>query len=88
MRIDMKFTESEAVTMLRNVGLDVQPENVNHENGHIESETMLSKVWMVTNPHTAQKEPMWPLFYKYISTKKAELFLTPGRLEILNLFDR
>jgi len=79
----MEFTESEAVTMLRNVGLDVQPEN-----GHLESETMLSKVWMVTNPHNGEKQPMWPLFYKYISTKKAELFLNPGRLEILNLFDR
>jgi hypothetical protein len=83
MRIDMEFTESEAVTMLRNVGLDVQPENA-----HIESETMLSKVWMVTNPHNGEKQPMWPLFYKYISVKKAELFLNPGRLEILNLFDK
>jgi len=88
MNIDMEFTESEAVTMLRNVGLDVQSENVNPENAHLESEIMLSKVLMVTNPHNGEKQPMWPLFYKYISVKKVELFLTPGRLEILNLFDR
>jgi len=87
MRIDMKFTESEAVTMLRNVGLHVQQENVSKLNPR-ERETLLSLVWMVTNPHNGEKQPMWPLFYKYISTKKAELFLTPGRLEILNLFDR
>lgn len=83
MRIDMEFTESEAVTMLRNVGIEVRQVNV-----HMGSETCNETVIMVTNPHTREKEPMWPLFYKYISTKKAEIFLTPGRLEILNLFDR
>jgi len=83
MHIDMEFTESEAVTMLRNVGLEVEQVNLQIQPG-----TMQHKVWMVTNPHNGKKQPMWPLFYKYISVKKAELFLTPGRLEILNLFDR
>ena len=85
--IKLVFSTEDAISIFRNAGLTVEiydfPVWFGHSYG--EKEEMIP-MWAVRNPHNNKLEKLEDFFKKYMEAKKKELFLTPEKLDIYNLF--
>jgi len=89
--IKLIFSISDAIAIFLNAGIVVENvdmpvyfENPHGDNGHDE----MIPMWTVKNPHTGKLEKLEDFFKKYMEAKKQELFLTPEKLDIYNLFEK
>jgi len=89
-KIKLLFSVTEAISIFNNAGLNVKMEDmpVYFENPHgDDGHTEMIPMWTVKNPKNGKLEKLEEFFIKYLEIKKNELFLTPGKLEIYNLFE-
>lgn len=89
-RAKILFSMDEAIQLFRNAGLKVDIVNVpthfpTHGSGEVIEDIPM---WTVQNPFTNEPENLETCFQKFIESKKSELFLTPGKLEVYNIFNK
>lgn len=87
--IKLVFSTEDAIAIFRNAGLTVEMYDfpIWFKNSH-EEEPEIIPMWAVRNPYTNKIEKLKDFFNKYMEAKKKELFLTPEKLDIYNLFDK
>ena len=89
--IKLIFSISDAIAIFRNTGLTVEMYDLpvyfknNHGSGGREE---MIPMWTVRNPHNNKLEKLEDFFKKYMEAKKNELFLSPEKLDIYNLFEK
>jgi hypothetical protein len=88
MTVNLIFTPAEAAAVFENAGLTVEMHDFEIQfpapNNQIETE--LIPMQSVVNPFTGKHELLSTLFVKFLENRKSELFLTPEKLEVYNLF--
>jgi len=85
------FSSADAIKLFRNAGLEVKMVDylINFEHPHGgESTVERIPILSVINPHTGEPEKLEIAFRKYLEVKKNELFLSPEKLEIYELFNK
>jgi hypothetical protein len=90
-KLNLLFYDTEAIALFRNAGLEVKTADmpVHVENHHTSgSKTIMTPMLTVTNPKNGNPENIQEFFKKYLESKKDELFLNPGKLDIFNLFNK
>jgi hypothetical protein len=85
--IKLVFSNEDAISIFRNAGLLVEMHDFPIYFGryHGDKEDLIPML-AVKNPHNDKMEKLEPIFRKYMEAKKKELFLTPEKLDIYNLF--
>jgi len=87
--VNILFSITDAIAVFRNAGLVVEMRNFEvsfpiHHSAEYRTETI--PIMAVVNPFTGEPEKLEESFNKYLELKKNELFLSPEKLEIYNLF--
>ena len=91
MEFQLIINHDDAIKMLENAGIEVKLTDTpvlfkGHGNSSIYVDTV--PVWMVKNPQNGKTEAIHSFIKKYINNKKNELFLSPSKLDLYNLFDK
>lgn len=89
MTVNLNFTPAEAAAVFENVGLKVEMHDfeITFPAPNNQTETELIPMQAVVNPFTGQHELLTTVFCKFLENKKAELFLSPEKLEVYQLFN-
>lgn len=89
MTVNLEFTPAEAAAVFENAGLTVEMHDfeISFPAPNNQTKTEMIPLQAVVNPFTGQHEVLKNIFCKFLENKKAELFLSPEKLEVYNLFN-